>query len=265
MKLKLLTFNTLGTPFFAKDITQRYKKIAEIINDSNTDIVCLQEIFSFYNQYLFKKWLTGYPYKIAKPSPFGLHGGLAIYSKVPIDYVRFHRYIYPEGIAIPFYTRLARSGFLVCKLREIPLILATTHLTTDTIHDLTPANKRYRLIRSQILQAADVFKEQENSVILTGDFNTGKDSMLYKEFLRVTGVKDTFATHNEITYSPERTPYRFPAEESSRIDYIFYKQNKLKIQPTELTYMFKDQVTLFKGKQSYVSDHIALSATLKLI
>lgn len=261
----MLTFNTLGTPLFAKDITKRYQKIAEILQESDLDIVCLQEIFSHYNHFLFSRWLTRFPYRIAKLSPFGLYGGLAIYSKVPLTFQRYHIYTYPPGTAIPFYTRLARSGILVCQLQDVPLTLATTHLTTDTVHDLTPKNKYYNLIRSQILQAAELFRETEQSVILTGDFNTAKGSLLYKEFLQVTGAKDTFAATDKITYSPERTPYRFPAEEESRIDYIFYKENKDTIKPTNLIHTFVEPVSLGRGKQTYLSDHIGLSATLNLI
>lgn len=265
MKLKLLTFNTLGTPFFAKDITTRYKRTAEIINNSAIDIVCLQELFSVYNKYLFDKWLTNYPYKIAKYSPFGVYGGLAIYSKVPISFEEFHLYSYPQGTAIPFYTRLAKSGILVCKLQDVPLRLATTHLTTDTVHNITPKNKRYNLIRSQILQAADLFTHNETSIVLTGDFNTAKNSMLYNEFLKTTDAIDSFSEFDDITYSPQRTPYRFPAEVASRIDFIFYKQHKNRIKMSEKSHMFTEKEVLSDGKSSYLSDHIGLTTTLELI
>ena len=265
MKLKLLTFNTLGTPFFAKDITTRYKKTAEIINDSETDIVCLQELFSVYNKYLFDKWLSKYPYRIAKRSPFGLFGGLAIYSKLPLTFEEFHLYSYPPGTAIPFYTRLAKSGILVCNLQDIPLRLATTHLTTDTVHNITPKNKRYNLIRSQILQAADLFKDDEKSIVLTGDFNTAKHSMLYNEFLKTTDAIDTFSEFEDITYSPERTPYRFPAEQASRIDFVFYKSHKTRITMSEKSHIFREKELLSNGKSSYLSDHIGLTTTLELI
>jgi endonuclease/exonuclease/phosphatase family metal-dependent hydrolase len=153
----------------------------------------------------------------------------------------------------------------VAKLQNLPLTIATTHLTTDTIHNLTPKNKRYNLIRSQILQAAAIFAEKEHSVILTGDFNTAKESMLYTEFLHATGATDTFARFEDITYSPERTPYRFHADVASRIDYIFYKENAVKIRPTEHEHVFTEQEILSNGKKSYLSDHIGLSTTLNLI
>jgi endonuclease/exonuclease/phosphatase family metal-dependent hydrolase len=265
MRLSLLTYNTLGTPFFAKDITSRYREIAKTINESTLDIVCLQEIFSHYNHFLMDKWLTNFPYRVNKPSPLGLYGGLAIYSKLPIEFVKFHIYTYPEGMSIPFYTKLAQSGILVAKLKDIPLTLATTHLTTDTVHDLTPKNKYFQLIQNQIFQAAEIFKDSENSVILTGDFNTNKGSMLYKDFLRATQAKDVFADTDKHTYSPQRTPYRFPAENPSRIDYIFMKENNLKIKPENLIHMFEEQAKLQSGKTSYLSDHIGIATTLHLI
>src|ERR1700722_3102370 len=92
INLSILSFNTLGTPFFAPDITKRYYKTAEIINNSNIDIVCLQELFLYYHLSIYKKALTNFQYSYYNKNIFGPRGGLAIFSKLPLTEGKFKPY-----------------------------------------------------------------------------------------------------------------------------------------------------------------------------
>lgn len=263
MRLNLITFNTLGTPFFAPNIAARYKKTAEIIKNNDVDVVCLQEIFSHYNRYLFDRELKSFPYRIYKTFPLGVYGGLAVYSKVPLTFEKFFVYSHPKEVFIPVYTRLAHNGILVSKFKDIPLTLAVTHLTSDNVHDLTPKNRFYTLIKSQLNEAAAEFNKlaEDNNVLLVGDFNTKKDSQLYNEFVKTTDAQDLFAHDNRPTYTPDRVKYPFPTHAHSRIDYMFYKgKHKLKTGNSGL--VFADIVEFSKNKKGYLSDHIGLKTTL---
>src|SRR6266404_5089093 len=151
-RLSILSFNTLGTPFFAPYITKRYRKTAEIINNGDFDIVCLQEVFTYYHFFLFQKKLKQYPYAVYQKNPFGPRGGLAIFSKIPLIDPKFRSFSYPEKTFVPLYTKLAQQGILSAEIKELSLRIATTHFSSDTVHELTPANKLYNLIHSQSQQ-----------------------------------------------------------------------------------------------------------------
>lgn len=263
MQLNLLTFNTLGTPVFAPDIRKRYLKTAELINASEIDVVCLQEIFSHYNKHWFNKGLTNFPYRVYKPFVPGLHGGLAMYSRIPLEFVNYKQFVYPKGMRVPFYTLLARSGILMARFKDIPLNLATTHLASDVVHNLTPENKLYKLIQTQLEQTADVFNKlaETNNTLLAGDFNLSTDSQLYDEFIDNTHALDLFKGDTTPSYANNRIPYIYIAETSRRIDYIFYKGKK-HIQVKKKEMRFGEKVESKDGKPFYLSDHTALFTSI---
>jgi endonuclease/exonuclease/phosphatase family metal-dependent hydrolase len=265
MKLNLLTFNTLGTPFFAPHIAKRYKKTAELIQAQDVDVVCFQEVFSHYNRLLFDRWMRAFPYKVYKPFTLGLHGGLAIYSKIPLTFESFHVYSYPQGMYIPAYTRLARSGILITKFTGVPLRLATTHLSSDVVHNLTPQNKFYKLVSCQLEQVVDIFENlsKHEALLMTGDFNISNDSALYDSFLSRTDVQDLFRGDMTPSYAPDRIPYIYPAQTTERIDFMFYKgREKAKVSKKER--VFVEKVGEKNGKPFYLSDHMGLRATIEI-
>lgn len=264
-KLSLLTFNTLGTPLFAPDITKRYKAIGRLINERDYDIVCLQEIFSYYHLFIFRKTLTAFPYVSYKKNALGPRGGVVIFSKLPLSKSEFYTYNIPEKVQFPFHTKLAQNGILSSIIEPFSIRISTTHLTSDIEHNLTPKNKFYYLIESQSQQAANIFNtyaKNDQSLIMTGDFNIAKHSALYKEFLNKTHAKDTFANDEIATYYKERLGFYFKANTSSRIDYIFYKSKQIKSIMTE--HVFLEEETVGKSKKSYLSDHIGLHCILSV-
>src|SRR5579862_4765564 len=168
-RLSLLTFNTLGTPFFAPDITKRYKKIAHLIKNEDYDIVCLQEIFTYYHLYVFKRILTNYPSVIFQKNPFGPRGGLVIFSKHKLVEPKFFTFTYPDNTYVPLYTKAARLGILSAQIEQIPIHIFTTHLSSDVTHDLTSKNKLYKLIKNQSEEAANLintYSQKEKSLII---------------------------------------------------------------------------------------------------
>jgi endonuclease/exonuclease/phosphatase family metal-dependent hydrolase len=265
MKLNLLTFNTLGTPFFAPDIAKRYKKTAELILESDIDIVAFQEVFAHYNRHIFDKALQKFPYRIYKKFVLGLHGGLALYSKIPLTFESYHIYTYPKGLFVPPYTSLAHSGILVAKFDDLPLRLATTHLSSDVVHNLTPQNRFYKLISGQLDQAVELFTtlSKTDGLIMTGDFNISNQSSLYESFLTRTKAQDIFKGDSTPSYAPDRIKYIYPAQTTERIDFIFYKGKK----PAKVLQkgrMFVEKVSTGGGKPFYLSDHMGLLASMEI-
>ena len=262
MKLSLLDFNTFGTPFFSPNITVRYQHIAQTINEEAPDIVCLQEVQSYYHLFLLKKYLTAYPHLIYKKYTYGPKGGLVIASKVPFEDVKYKSFTELGSFRnISFYTRLLQNGMLICKLKDVPVTIINTHLVSDFEFDWSTQNKLYETVQAQVEQTThevNRIAKKGHSVIITGDFNMKKKAKLYDFFLDQTKAKDAFAQATEPTYYKDRLKYRFNGKSSERIDFIFMKDlaKHLKIQKT--SQLFEHQVTLSKDKRSYLSDHIGL-------
>src|SRR5579859_5047445 len=96
-KLSLLTFNTLGTPLFAPDISKRYRRVAHLINIGDYDIVYLQEVFTYYHLYILKNILKNFPYVVYQKNSFGPKGGIVIFSKYKFVNSHFVPFPYPKG------------------------------------------------------------------------------------------------------------------------------------------------------------------------
>ncbi|MGI8419910.1 MAG: endonuclease/exonuclease/phosphatase family protein [Candidatus Levyibacteriota bacterium] len=266
-QLSLLTLNTFGVPFFAPDITKRYKYIAQEINHGSYDIVCLQELFSYYNFYLFKKRLSSFPYVAYHKNILGPRGGLAIFSKYQLSEQEFFTYTHPANATIPFYTKIAQNGMLSATVKDFALKLCTTHLSSDLEHDLTSKNKLYKLIRSQSEEAArqmNKYSQKSPAVIVMGDFNIGKYSELYKSFLSTTQAKDIFAKEEAVTYYFNRFKYLYTAHTSTVIDYMFLKTVSKKLTITKNAQVLTEPVRFAGGKKSYLSDHNGLHCILQV-
>jgi len=264
-QLSLVTFNTLGTPLLAPDITKRYQYIAQEINKRDYDIICLQELFTYYHFFLFKKTLTNYPYVIYQKNPLGPRGGLVIFSKLKLTTKEFFTYIRPSHANVPLYVPLAQPGMLSAIIESFGIRICTTHLSSDVVHNLTPKNKLYQLIKSQTQEAAKLVNQYTKNgypLILTGDFNIAKHSDLHEEFIKQTSASDVFVKEERPTYDPDRTTF-FYKSPPGRIDFIFTKSRQ-EIKPILTEHIFIDKIILEDGKKSYPSDHIGLHCILNL-
>lgn len=262
ISFSLLSFNTLGSPFLAPEISLRYKKIAEIINKNNIDIICFQEVFSYNKIHLLQKELSLYHYCLFKKHFYGARGGLVIFSKIPIEFVTYYDFknlgkIYDSSS----YSLFVKNGILVVKLKTFPLMIADTHLITDYEFDYSEDNKYYSLVKKQVYEAASFINTltQNNSVLLAGDFNMRSGSQLYKAFLKETKAVNIFQNYTTPTYFPNRLDYRFKAKKAERIDYIFYLHKKRKIPNFRTKHLFTKEVSVSSGKSLYLSDHIGLA------
>src|SRR6185437_13308549 len=140
------------------------------------------------------------------------------------------------------------------------------HLSSDTTHDLTEKNKLFELIRTQSEQVADTvngFLKEDRPVILTGDLNIAKNSLLYKSFLKSAKLNDIFLHDETPTYYPDRISY-FYRSPRGRCDYIFIKSPHKTIEILETGYAFSDGISNNNGEKTYLSDHIGLQCTLEV-
>ena len=269
MKVSLINFNTFAAPLFSPDITVRYKKITKNLEQENADVICLQEISTYYHLLLIKRYLKQYPYLSYKKYLYGPKGGLVIASKVPMEKVDYKPFTTLGSFKnMSFYTRLLQNGMLCVRLQKQPLMFITTHLLYDFEFDWSPKNALYAYKQAEVEQVAKQVNEFVNSgysVIITGDFNMKKHSKLYEDFLKQTKLRDTFAADNAPTYYNDRFVDRFKGKTSERIDYIFLKEVKQKIKILSQSHVFDKKETLTNGKKSYLSDHSGLKVDFDIV
>jgi endonuclease/exonuclease/phosphatase family metal-dependent hydrolase len=265
-KLSLLTFNTLGTPVFAPNISKRYRRAAHLINIGYFDIVCLQEIFTYYHLYIFKTILNNFPYVVYQKNVPGPRGGLVIFSKYKLVHPQFVTFSYPQNATVPFYVKLARQGILTAELEGSFIQIITTHLSSDTTSYLTQQDKLYILIKNESEEVSTVvnrFLHKKKTVILAGDFNIAKHTELYTTFLQKTKLSDVFEKDEVPTYYPDRVSYFYTAPKA-RIDYIFVKSARKNIKILKTDTAFMEAETLSDGQKSFLSDHIGLHCILEV-
>lgn len=263
-KLSIVTYNTFGVPFFAPNLAYRYKNIARLLDEGPYDVVCLQEVFSYYNLSLLKKGMPNFPYLLYQKNPFGPRGGLVIFSKHPLSKKAFSRFSFPKNAQIPFYTYVVQHGILSCTLEDLGIRIATTHLSSDLEHNLTQKNKLYKLIRTQLEETADQFNlltSKYKYSFLVGDFNIAKHSELYQLFMKKTNAKDIFETSESPTYNFERFKYIYVTPHSSRVDYMFMGKNG-QMHPIRTVSLLDTPISHSGGEKSYLSDHNGLHCIL---
>jgi endonuclease/exonuclease/phosphatase family metal-dependent hydrolase len=257
----LLSFNTLGTPFFAPSITDRYKKMAEFIETSGIDVVCLQEVTTYYHVHLLKKFLKSYPYQVYKKFFLGPKGGLVIFSKLPLESVRYDGF--SELGSLTTYTRYLRNGVLSCRLKNFPIRIMNTHLISDFEYKSSLKNPYYIYLKKQVQEASILmsrFAKTEDSVVMVGDFNLTYEDPAYKDLISSTKAKDLFAKDTSPTYFGDRYNWKYNTEGSVRIDYIFLLDKYDRISVESLDHAFTDKVQITPKTRNYLSDHIGLLA-----
>jgi endonuclease/exonuclease/phosphatase family metal-dependent hydrolase len=195
--LSVISFNTCGAPILSKKIKERYMRLADILNSSNSDILSLQEVHTYRHLRILKKKLSNYPYVVYKKYLYGPRGGLVIFSKKPIETCEYSNFQKRGSLMNKtVVAKLMRNGVLLAKLSGYPIYVLNTHLTPNTDLDWSMDNRMTPFTYSQLMHVAeitDTLVAMNNEVIITGDFNTPKDSELYDLFLQSSPVEDVFS------------------------------------------------------------------------
>lgn len=269
---KIVSFNVFGAPFqpqkiirsfFRNKVRRRFEKIAQELEKGEYDLLCFQEVLTYPHFLFLRKHLPSFPYVAYERSLYGPKGGLVIFTKIPfekVEYIKFRKsgVYWNKSITGP----LTRKGMLLMKVAKEPMWLINTHLTQNSDWNWNASNRFAKFLVLQLEQCADTVKTLSaigNKIFLAGDFNLSKDSALYRDFVKDANLVDVFAKDNFPTTHPEFAP---KGRKLERIDYMFTtKKNELKI--IQKKYLFTDPIEMSGGKKSYLSDHIALSASFR--
>lgn len=260
-KLTFASLNTLGLPFQASSIPKRYQAIASYVNQSDVDVLQLQEIISYAHLGWIRRHLSSFPYCHYRKSYLGPKGGLVTFSRIPIEIVGYRSfkknfYLFDRSLI----EALILKGMLVTKLANQNLYFMNTHFATTHDADWTEDGKYFQIMESNVREFHDFMRylishNSKANIIAAGDFNISKKSLLYKMLTNFPYLSDVFRTRSGATYQKAFLhgidPYC--------IDYIFLygKENASVLQRK---YFFTDKV-LIGDRHDFASDHVGLQIT----
>ncbi|MEU9867485.1 endonuclease/exonuclease/phosphatase family protein [Actinomadura sp. NPDC048021] len=248
MQARVLTFNTL----FKGEARARMGVLAETIERSDYDVVCLQEVISWRVLGLLRRVAASYPHVSYTPMFPLVRGGLVTLSRHPVTRRHFRAYA-PAGPARPEW--LLGKGALFTRVR-LPgghLTVVNTHLSANLDMDWSPSNVYTRVEKGELRRlaaAVDRIPKAEPLVVM-GDFNVPRDSPYLAEFVSSTGLRDVFAGDTEPTFRPEYA-------EIGAIDQMLVGpglQAKARL-------VFKEKVRLPGGRSTVLSDHYGIEAEI---
>ncbi len=255
MNLRVLSLNTFGAPFLAKNISKRFEHLADALRDEDPDVICLQEVFLYPHLHLLRVLLPEYPYTAFKRFIYGPKGGLVIFSKYPLEKSTYKGFSNRGSIkSTSVAMHLIRNGMLSVQLKDLPVTIINTHLTPNTDIDWDENNRFSKYLASQLSQVASLVQREKlkgNDTILTGDFNVPPDSTLYEEFIESSQMLDLFSDMDRPTYHDSYLP---ETKLPRRIDYIFIPSSSKRIRHVSSAYILEKPV-MIQGDYMYLSDH----------
>ena len=257
-ELSVLTWNTYMLPAIARKTKQvdRAKLIGEQINNSDHDVVCLQETFhKRARKKIIEALKNKYPfYKRAnKNSLFKVSSGLMIFSKYPIVEHYFEKY--KEKTSIERYAKKGLQRVIIELSPGEKIQVFNTHLQAKSNDKCKEVRKTQVLqIKNQILP--------NYPTIFCGDFNIHKnDKESYHHLKTNLNAKDgNFISETKITGGDPTNDLRHGRSANDKgkvIDYILEYQNDLiEVYDRETKKIVIDGQTL--------SDHNLVQAKIKI-
>jgi endonuclease/exonuclease/phosphatase family metal-dependent hydrolase len=198
----------------------RYAAIGAKLDAGDADVVCFQEVLSYWHLRLLVKGMRSFRQVSYQPSLPGPAGGLATFSRLPVSSTIYRGFgIPPEapGITRPVRLRAALKGALVTRLARPGLCVINTHPIANWDGDWSEANRFYSLHRAQLDALARVVHRTPAPAVVCGDFNVDRDSTLFSDFMTYTGLADAFQGGCPATFRAEYLP---PGELPHCIDFI---------------------------------------------
>ena len=246
--MRLLTFNTL----MKDDVRARLRVLGALLDRSEYDLVCLQEVMYRANAMVIRRLAGSYGYH-AHTGAVVLEGGLMVLSRVPITGSRFVRYPLARPIRPELLMRKGAQVVLV-EAAGGTLAVVNTHLSANRDDDWSLDNPYTLVQRAELHRLAGVVSAIEASVpvVVAGDLNVPRTSPVLAEFLAEAGMRDARAGDEEPTYRP--TP-QWPAPPA--LDHVLIRGLTAR---TRL--VFQDPVTLSGGNEAYLSDHYGIEFDL---
>ena len=262
--LSLLSLNCFGTP--VPTTRRRLQALAQHLEQSSLQIVCLQEVQLIAYQNLLFQACASYPFQAYEPHLHCPKGGLVTLSRAPLATGHFETFTEQGSWYLPTaMDRFLRKGMLISSLHwgDVPVVVINTHILANYSGDWERNGIFTRMQEKQLRQLADTVAAQPSNalVAVVGDFNLPRGSRLYHNFLQQTGLMDALAGDQRPTHRP---PPGVPAHYSLPIDFVFIRvPSSLSLQITS-DLRFSSKLNLTPRHHDYLSDHNAIEVGFTL-
>jgi endonuclease/exonuclease/phosphatase family metal-dependent hydrolase len=257
-RVAVVTLNTRGVPVIGSDLAGRYAAIGAALAVGDADVVCFQEVITWWHLRLLWPRMRSFPHASFRASRAGPAGGVVTFSRLPLSGTVYHGFgVPPEApdISKGIRLRAGLKGALVTRLESPGLSVVNTHPVANWDGDWSQSNRFYPLHRAQLAVLAQVMRDVAGPAVLCGDFNLARDSSLFDEFMAGTGLADAFEGKCPPTFRAEYLP---PGKPPHCIDFILTAGG---VKAEDATVVFAEKEPL-PGGPGYVSDHVGLRASL---
>jgi sphingomyelin phosphodiesterase 2 len=254
------SLNTRGVPVVGSRLAARYELIGAGFETGDADVVCVQEVFTYWHLGMLARRMPSFRHLVWRPSLAGPAGGLVTFSRLPVAGTAYRGFGVPPrvpGFSWPARLRAGVKGALVTRLAQPDVAVINTHPVANRDGDWSKAGRFYRLHRAQLAVLSRVVQGTAGPVVVCGDFNIDRESSLFSDFTRCAGLADVFAGGCPATFRPEYLP---AGATPHCIDFILAGEG---VRPESADVLFAARQAL-PGGPGYVSDHLGLSARLFL-
>jgi len=259
-QLTVASLNTRGVPLTGSRLARRYAVIGAGFDAGDADVVCCQEVFTYWHLLLLARRMRSFQHVSYRPAPAGPAGGLVTFSRLPVSETAYRRFGVPPqvpGVSWSARYRAALKGALVTRLVRPEMCVINTHPVANRDGDWSRANRFYPLHRAQLAVVARLVKGVAAPAVVCGDFNIDRESSLFGEFLEDTGLADAFEGACPATFRVEYLP---AGQTPHCIDFIL-TVGGVKAETATVVFAGKEPLS---GGPGHVSDHIGLRARLFL-
>ena len=262
-RVTIATLNTLGIHVLESRLPSRYRLIGDGFESGAADVVCVQEIATYWHLRLLARRMPSFKHVSYQPATLGPAGAVVTFSRLPLAGTDYHRIGPPRDSAarsrLPLRNRLTAGlrGALVTRLASPGLAVVNTHTTSNKDGDWSPANRHYAVQQAQLASIATVVRGIDGNTVVCGDFNVPRQDPLIESFLSDAGLSDAFGGTSPPTY---RAEYLLPGQVAYSVDFILTSPGVTAESPSLL---FADKHPSLGGR-GYLSDHIGLTATLSV-
>jgi endonuclease/exonuclease/phosphatase family metal-dependent hydrolase len=252
------SLNIRGVPLSGSRLTARCQVIGAFFEASDADVVCFQEVHTYYHLRQLSLQMPSFRYASFRRTVPGPAGDVVTFSRLPVSATAYRGFgASPHAPGIPSLTRIrARmKGALVTRLAGPAISVVNTHPVANTDGDWSPANRFSPVHRAQLAALARIVRSVPVPAVVCGDFNVDRDSALFGDFIAGTALNDAFEGSCPATFRAEFLP---AGKMPHCIDFIL-TAGEIKAQDTEV--LFTGRQVLRSGT-GYVSDHLGLLARL---
>jgi endonuclease/exonuclease/phosphatase family metal-dependent hydrolase len=235
----------------------RLRRIAELVEASDADVVCLQEVIYRARLGLLRELSPSRPHLAFEPFGPWVKGGLVTISRWPIErrgYTAFRRC--GRWTDISAADRWLRKGFLTTWHRAPwgAIAVVNTHLLANYDEDWSPGNRYLLQQEDEVAQLVDWLAEIEpaTALVAAGDFNLPGTVPAYRRLLEEGRLADVTA----------EVPLERP---EAAIDHVLARPPAGHLADGRASLPFQGAVALVGGRPAAISDHPAIGARVRFL